>query len=136
MILLIAAGVLGSVSIAVNTIDTTGMPDYAIYIIQGLKYIFVTSAVAPLFTIVRNLYGYYYNKYNTPAGERNNITYEASQMLATWLQYEEMIKGFGIFFVIIFTGTQWSQYAIYAAGAFSFFIDLIRSSLAKIAQKP
>jgi len=131
VILLVVGAAISSVTLAVKTVNVSDLPPELQYIWQGLIYVLQTSAIAPLFTIIRNIYGYFINKYQ---GKPNtNIEYDANMMLSTWLTYEEYIKGAGVFSVIALQNTPWSQYAVYIAGAAAFIIDLVRKSLYDIA---
>lgn len=130
VLLLVMAGVFGGISVAVGTINTNGLPDWIIFVVNGIRYVFLTSAVAPFFIMIRNVYGYFGNKAKYPNSE---IQYEGAKLLETWLTYEGYIKGIGIFIVAITAGTTYQIYAYPIAGAASFVIDLIRKSLSEIA---
>jgi len=133
VLLLVLAAVFGGVSLAVGTIETDGLPSEIIFVINGLKYIFLTSAAAPFFVIVRNVYGYFTNKASYPNGQ---IQYEGAQLLKTWLVYEGYIKGIAIMIVAFTAGTEFQQYAYLIAGSIAFVIDLVRKSLSDIAAGP
>ena len=131
VILLVAFAALGGVAVAVQQVKLApDAPDYIVLLYNGLIYVFTSSSVAPLFVMVRNIYGYLINKY-TPGNEP--IQYEGKRLLQTWLTYEGYMKGTSIFIVAATTGTPYEPFAYYISGAASFVIDLVRSSLKDIA---
>lgn len=130
VLLLVLAGVFGGISVVVGTIGTDGLPDWVVFVVNGLKYVFLTSSAAPLFVIVRNIYGYFTNKAAYPNGQ---IQYEGSKLLQTWLVYESYIKGIGILVIAFTAGTKLEPVAGLIAGAIAFIVDLIRKSLSDIA---
>ena len=130
VLLLVLAGVFGGVSLVVGTINTDGLPDFLVIFVNGLKYVFLTSAAAPLFVIVRNVYGYFTNKAANP---NSQIEYEGAKLLQTWLVYEGYIKGIGILVVTFAAGTKYAPYSYMISGALAFIVDLIRKSLSDIA---
>jgi len=130
VLLLVLAGVFGGVSVVIGTINTDGMPDFIVVFVNGLKYVFLTSAVAPLFVMIRNVYGYFTNKAANPNSE---MQYEGAKLLKTWLIYEGYIKGLAILIVSLTSGTEYQRYAYLIAGSLAFIVDLIRKSLSDIA---
>jgi len=131
-ILLIVCAVLTGISAAIRTVDVTQIPAELQPIWLLIVYIFTTSAAAPLFTFLRNFYGYMENKYETKPEERSTIHYEASQLWGTWLKYEGYIKAFNIFIVAFTQGTPIEPYAVYIAGTLAFVVDLIRKSISDL----
>ena len=130
VLLLVLAGVFGGISVVVGTINTDGLPDWIILVVNGIKYVFLTSAAAPLFVIVRNVYGYFTNKAAYP---NSQIEYEGKKLLETWLVYESYIKGIGILVITFAAGTKYAPYSYMITGALAFIVDLIRKSLSDIA---
>lgn len=132
VILLVAFAVLGGVAVAIQQIKLApDTPDQIVLLYNGLIYIFTSSSVAPLFVMVRNIYGYLVNKY-TPGSQP--IQYEGKRLLQTWLTYEGYMKGTSIFIVAATQGTPYAPFAYYISGSISFVIDLIRNSLSDIAE--
>lgn len=131
LLILVAAG-LSLVSVAINQIDMTTLPAGVPEIVQVIQYIFASSAIAPLFVIIRNAYGYW----SKVPGNRESIQYEAAQLWQTWIRYEEYIKGAAVLIVVLTKGTKFEPYAYLISGSVAFFIDLIRKSLSEIATKP
>lgn len=128
-ILLVVFGILTGVATAIKSVDTTGMPDYLLFIYNGAVYIILTSAAAPLFVFIRNIYGFLTNKY----GEDPALQYEGKKLLETWLTYEAYIKGVSIMVLAFCVGTPVEPYAYYIGGAVAFIIDLGRKSISSIA---
>jgi len=136
VILLVVFGVLTWISLAIKTVDVTTIPVELQGVWQGIVYIFTTSAVVPLFTFIRNIYGFYVNKYQLKPNQRASLEYEAHRLTSTWLTYEGYIKAFSILVIAFTRGTPLESYAVYIAGTLAFIIDLIRKSLFDIAKKP
>jgi hypothetical protein len=130
VLLLVLAGVFGGISLIVGTINTDGMPDFIVVFVNGLKYVFLTSAVAPFFVMIRNVYGYFTNKAANPNSE---MQYEGAKLLKTWLIYEGYIKGIGILVVTFAAGTKYAPYSYMISGSLAFIVDLVRKSLSDIA---
>lgn len=131
IILLVVFGVLGGVAVAIQQVKLApDAPDYIVFLYNGLIYIFATSSVAPLFVMVRNIYGYLINKFKP---DSEPIEYEGKRLLQTWLTYEEYIKGTSIFVLAFTQGTPYAPYAYYISGSLSFIIDLVRKTLSDIA---
>ena len=134
VILLVAFGVLTGIKAAVDTVDPTLLSPEVQTIWAGISYIFLTSAAAPLFTFIRNIYGFAENKLGADSETRGQINYEANQLWGTWIRYEGYIKGFAILVLAFTQGTQLEPYAVYIAGTLALVIDLIRKSLSDIAK--
>jgi hypothetical protein len=134
VILLVAFAVLTWIKAAVETVDPTLLAPEVQLIWAGISYIFLTSSVAPLFTFIRNIYGFAENKLGANEETRGQINYEANQLWGTWIKYEGYIKGIGILVLAFTQGTQLEPYAIYIAGTLTLVIDLIRKSLSDIAE--
>ena len=131
VILFVAFGVLGGVAVGLTQIQLApDTPEYIVLVYNGLIYIFTSSSVAPLFVMIRNVYGYLKNKY-TPGNEP--IQYEGKQLLTTWLTYEGYMKGFSIFILAFAQGTPYAPYAYYMSGSLAFIVDLVRSSIEDVA---
>lgn len=134
VILLVAFGVLTGISAIAKTVDISTIPVEMQGVWQGIIYIFTTSSVAPLFVFIRNIYGFYVNKYQLSPLQRESLEYEANRLAATWLIYEGYIKAFTILVTAFTQGTPLEPYAVYIAGTASFIVDLIRKSLFDIAK--
>lgn len=134
VILLVVFGVLTGISLAIKTIDVSTLPVEFQGVWQGIVYVFTTSSVAPLFVFLRNVYGFYVNKYQLKPEQRTNLEYEANRLAATWLVYEGYIKAFAVMVLAFTQGTPLEPYAIYIAGSAAFIVDLIRKSLFDIAK--
>jgi len=135
VILLVAFAVLSGISEAIRLVDIAQIPVELQPVWRGLSYIFLTSAVAPLFVFIRNIYGYLENKYSTEPEKRSEIEYEASQLWGTWLKYEGYMKAISIFIIAATQGTELAPYAIYITGSITFIVDLIRKSLSDLKGK-
>jgi len=133
VLLLVAFAVLTGIKFAVDTVDPSTIPSELRPIWDGVSYIFLTSAATPLFTFVRNIYGYAENYLGAKPEDRALIQYEANLLWQTWLKYEQYIKGFTILTILLTRGTPLEPYAVYIAGSISFAVDLIRKSLADLA---
>jgi hypothetical protein len=136
VVLLVVFGVLTGISVAIKTVDVSTLPVEIQGVWQGIVYVFSTSSVAPLFVFVRNIYGFYVNKYQLKPEQRTNLEYEANKLVATWLVYEGYIKAFTVMVMAFTQGTPLEPYAVYIAGSSAFIVDLIRKSLFDIAKTP
>jgi len=132
VILLVAFAVLSGISAAIRAVDITQIPETLQPVWHGIRYIFLTSAAAPLFVFIRNVYGHLENKYGTDPEKRSQIEYEASQLWETWLKYEGYMKAISIFIIAFTQGTELAPYAVYIAGSISFIVDLIRKSISDL----
>jgi len=135
VILLVAFAVLTGIKATVDKVDATQIPQELQIVWRGIVYVFTTSAIAPLFAFVRNIYGYLENKYETDPAKRSQMNYEASQLWGTWLRYEGYIKAISIAAIALTEGTQLAPYAVYLAGALAFVVDLIRKSISDLKGK-
>jgi len=134
VVLLVVFGALSGISVAIKTVDISTIPVEWQGVWQGIVYIFTTSAAAPLFTFIRNVYGFYVNKYQLKPEQRSSLQYEANRLASTWLTYEGYIKAFTILVIAFTQGTPLEPYAVYIAGTLAFVTDLIRKSLSDIAK--
>jgi len=135
VILLVAFAVLSGISAAIRMVDVAQLPQELQTVWQGLSYVFLTSAAAPLFVFIRNIYGYWENKVGTDPEKRAQVKYEASQLWSTWLKYEGYMKAISVFIIAFTDGTKLAPYAVYIAGAITFIVDLIRKSLSDLKEK-
>jgi hypothetical protein len=133
-ILLIVAGVLSVVTAYVKTVDPATIPGELQPAYEVILYVFATSAAAPLFTIIANLYGYLKVYYKTKPEERAQLHYEFDKLAATWLTYERDIKGIGVFITVATTGTPYEKYAVWAAGGLAFILETILSVFTKLSE--
>ena len=130
-ILLLVAGVLGGVTVAVHELlPAPAYPEYLWPFIDGLKYVFTTSAIAPFFVMVINVFGYFKNKVGN-----KQIEYEAGKLAETWLIYEGIFKGAAPFIVILLQGTPWSAYSYWIAGSIAFVLNLVTKTVLDLAKK-
>ena len=136
VILLVVFGVLTGISVAIKTVDVSTLPVEMQGVWQGIVYVFTTSSVAPLFVFIRNIYGFYVNKYQLKPEQRTSLEYEANRLAATWIVYEGYIKALAVMFMAFTQGTPLEPYAVYIAGSSAFIVDLIRKSLFDIAKPP
>ena len=134
VILIVIAGVLTAIAGIIQTVDIKTLPPEIQPAWTTIVYVFTTSAAAPLFTVITNIFGFYENKYQAPANVRDNIQYEANQMVATYLRFEAYIKGITIMVMATFQGTPYANYAVYVAGSAGFIIDAVRRTLMKLAK--
>jgi hypothetical protein len=130
-ILLAAFAVLTGIKVAIGTVDATSLPPELKMIYDGINYICLTSAAAPLFVFIRNIYGFIENYLGSE--QRSEVQYEARLLGETWIKYEEYIKAFTIMIIAVTEGTSLAPYAVYIAGSLAFMVDLIRKSLKDIA---
>lgn len=130
-ILLLVAGVLGGVTIAVNELlPAPAYPQYLWPFIDGLKYVFTTSAIAPFFVMIINVFGYFTNKVRD-----KQIAYEAGKLAETWLIYEGIFKGAAPFILVFLQSTSWSAYSYWIAGSIAFVLNLITKTLLDLRGK-
>jgi hypothetical protein len=130
VILFVALGVLVGIQTAIATVDPTTIPTELQPIWGAIAYVFTTSKAVALFTILRNLLGYAYTWFETE--DKSKISYEADQLMATWLRFELYLKGFTLGIVALTAGTPYEQYATYIAGSFGLLIDIFRSTITKL----
>jgi len=133
-ILLIVFAVLTAIQTAIASVDTTDLPSEFQTIWSGIVYVFTTSAATPLWVFIRNVYGYAENYLGTDPLKREKLRYESSQLMATWMKYEAYIKAFTAMMLGLTVGTPLQPYAVYIAGGLAFLVDVIRKSLADIAE--
>jgi len=133
VILLLATGVLGSLYIAVNQLlPTPAYPEYLWPIINGLRYVAMTSAVAPVFVMITNIFGYAIN-WTATSQAGKPIQYEGKKLLKTWLTYEGYMKGLTGLIMILFTHTPYEVYAVWIAGSIIFIAKIVSKTLSTIA---
>lgn len=136
-LLLIVFGVISGVqAFVLKPIDVSGAPPELQYIYGGIVYVFSTSAITPLFVMIRNLLGYLENYFETDPQKRGQVQFEASKLAATWFKYEAYVKGAAIFIVAFTAGTPLAPYAYYISGSAAFFIDLIRKAFKDASKTP
>ena len=130
-ILLLVAGALTGVTAWIRTVDPATIPGalQPVYIV--VLYVFSTSAAAPLFTIIGNLYGYAQVYFKTQPQDRQNLHYEFDKMAATWVAYERDIKGLGVLVTVSMIGTPYQVYAAWISGSIAFFVELFLSVIRK-----
>ena len=133
-ILLFVAGVLTAVTAWIRTVDPATIPGELQPVYTAIVYVFSTSAAAPLFTIVANLYGYVVVYFKTKPEERQNLHYEFDKMAATWVTYERDIKGLGVLITVSMAGTPYQVYAAWIAGGLAFVAELFISVIRKNAE--
>lgn len=135
IVLLVAFAVLSGIQLAVQSIDPeTVSPEWQ-PLWRGIVYLFATSAATPLFTFIRNIYGYIENWFEAEPGERKELQYEAGKLAATWAKYEALIKGYSAAIIAFTIGTPMEPYAIYIAGAASLVTDLITKAIKDLAEQ-
>ena len=125
MVVLVLGAVLGAISIAIQTIDPTMIPSELQPAWTVIVFVFTTSAATPLFTGIRNVYGYWNNKYGVPKNARDSVQYEASQFVATYVRFEGYIKGINLFLVALTQNTPLAIYTAYISGSAAFILDVI-----------
>ncbi len=133
-ILLLFAGVFTGITSWIRTIDPATVPSELQYVYTFVIYVFSTSAAAPLFTIVGNLYGYSKIYFKTKPEERQNLHYEFDKLAATWVTYERDIKGIGVIAMVAMQGTPYQQYAAWISGGIAFVVELFLSTFTKMAE--
>lgn len=133
-ILLLVAGVLTGVTAWIRTVDPATIPGELLWVYTVIFYAVSTSAAAPLFTIVGNLYGYAQVYFKTQPQDRQNLHYEFDKMAATWVTYERDIKGFSVLVTVAMAGTPYQVYAAWIAGGLAFFAELFISVIRKNAE--
>jgi hypothetical protein len=132
-ILLVAIGALGSVYIAVNQLlPTPAYPEYLWPFIDGLRYVFMTSAVAPVFVMVTKIFGYLI-QWTIASQTGKPIQYEGKKLLKTWLIYEGYMKGLTGFIMILLVRTPYEMYAVWIAGSIIFIAKIVSKTLSTIA---
>lgn len=129
ILLAISAVLTGTYLAVVQFLPTASYPAYLQPIIAGLKYVFLTSAIAPLFVAIRNVSGYLSNS----VSQDGPLEYEGKKLLNTWITYEGYIKGIAVLVTSLSVGTPYEQYAVWISGSAAFIIDLVRKSLTDIA---
>jgi hypothetical protein len=133
VILLLAIGVLGSLYIAISQLlPTPAYPEYLWPLIDGVRYVFMTSAVAPVFVMVTNIFGYAIN-WTAASQAGKPIQYEGKKLLKTWLIYEGYMKGLTGFIMILLTHTSYEIYAVWIAGSIIFIAKIVSKTLSTIA---
>lgn len=133
-ILLLVAGVLTGVTAWIRTVDPATIPGELQWLYTVIFYAVSTSAAAPLFTIVGNLYGYAQVYFKTKPQDRQNLHYEFDKMAATWVAYERDIKGFTAIITVAMMGTPYQVYAAWISGSIAFFVELFLSVIRKNAE--
>lgn len=133
-ILLVVAGALTAFTGYLRAVDPATIPVELRDVYTFVIYIFSTSAAAPLFTIVGNLYGYSRVYFKTKPEERKNLHYEFDKLAATWLTYERDIKGIGVIAFVALEGTPYQQYGAWFAGGIAFVAELVLSVFTKMAE--
>jgi len=133
IVLLVVFAVLSGIQAAVQSVDPeTVLPEWQ-PLWRGIVYFFATSAATPLFTFIRNIYGYLENWFETDPEKRHQLHYEAGKLAATWAQYEALIKGYSIAIIAFTIGTPMEPYAVYIAGAAALVTDLITKAITDLA---
>lgn len=132
--LIVLAAVLTAISATVQTIDVNTVDPAIQPAWKALVFVFTTSAVTPLFTLVANLYGYVTNKLEAPSDQRDGIQYQANLVLATYLKIDGYTKGISAFVIALTVGTPMAPYAVYAAGAAAFVLDIAVRTVKKLAK--
>ena len=133
-LLLLVAGVLTGITSLIRTVDPAIIPAELQSVYVVVVYVFSTSAAAPLFTIVGNLYGYSKVYFKTKPEERKNLHYEFDKLAATWITYERDIKGIGVVVMVAMQGTPYQQYAAWISGGIAFIAELFLSTFTKMAE--
>lgn len=126
---LVLGGVLGAVSLGMQTVDPKTLPPEIQPFWFGIVFIFTTSAATPIFAGITNIYGYWKNKYGAPANVRSSVEYEANQFYGTYLRLEGYIKGVNLFVVALTMNTPLAVYAAYISGSAAFILDVVRRTL-------
>jgi len=134
IVLIVLAAVLAAISTAVKSIDVNTLDPAIQPYWQVIVYVFTTSAVTPLFTLVANIYGYVTNKLEEPSATRDSIEYQANLVLATYLKLDGYIKGISLLAITAFQGTPYANYAVYVAGAAAFILDIAVRTVKNLAQ--
>ena len=130
ILLLIVASVLTGISAVAQTVNVETVDPVAKPFWVGIVYVFQTSAVAPLFVLIRNIYGYFKKKEGAHGA---GFEYEVNQLKTTWITIEGYTKGLTIFFIAATVGTTLAPYAALLGGAAAFVVDLVRSSLSDLS---
>jgi hypothetical protein len=133
-ILLIVAGILTAITGLIRTVDPATIPGEWQPVYIAIFYVLSTSAAAPLFTIVGNLFGYANVYFKSTKEERKNLHYEFDKMAATWVTYERDIKGIAVIVTVALAGTPYQTYAAWISGGAAFILELFASTIRKLAE--
>jgi len=136
ILLLVVFAVLTGVQTYLQSVDPAAIPEDLLPFWNGLEYIFLTSAAAPLFIFLRNILGYAENYLEASPTEKEQISYEAGKLGATWMKYETMIKGYTAMALALTLDTPVAPYAVYIAGALALVTDLITKALKDLKAQP
>jgi len=134
VLLLVACAVLSGIQLYVQSVDPSAVPEELRWLWSGIQFVFTTSAVAPLFTFIRNILGYAENWFEANPEERRQMSYEAGKLAATWTKYETLIKGYSAAALVLTTGTPIAPYAVYVAGAAALATDLATKAIKDLAK--
>lgn len=125
LVVLVLGAVLGAIAMAIQAIDPKTIPSELQPVWTVIVFVFTTSAATPLFTGLRNIYGYWNNKYGVPSNVRDSVQYEANQFVATYVRLEGYIKGINLFLVSLTQNTPLAIYTAYISGSAAFILDVI-----------
>lgn len=128
VVLLVAASVLTAIQYYVQSIDPETIPEEWNEVWGCLVYIFATSAATPLWTFIRNVYGYAENWLDKDPKAASHIEFESRQLWSTYIKYDGYIKGLTVMMMMFLVDTPLAPYAAIVGGAAAFVVDLIRKA--------
>lgn len=130
VLVLFFAGVLSGLSVIVQTVDVSTIPQEWQPVWWFIVYIFTTGAGGVAFTFLRNILGYAYTYFE----QNGKIEYDKNQLYATWVRFEFYMLTFSSFIQVATAGTKYAPYAITIAGAISVLLDLGLRSINNLAK--